>query len=129
MRIPGLQLGAQDLGIPWRSTSSPGIFWHLIASELGQQEGAARGATVLIRMEPGRGYPAHRHLGVEEVWVLAGGYSDEWGTYTQGEYVRYEAGSEHHPVAQGRPDRPIDAANPACLLLASARGGVELLEG
>ena len=141
MRIPGLNLSATDEGIAWRETQSPGVAWFLVAAEDPdpappgaaeeadgvQQPAAARGATVLIRMEPGCGYPAHRHLDVEEVWVLAGGYRDERGTYRSGEYVRYPAGSAHHPVALGDRDQPIGAANPVCLLLASARGGIEIL--
>ena len=84
-------------------------------------------ATVLIRMDPGRGYRAHRHEGVEEVYVLEGGYRDERGEYRAGDYVRYEEGSVHSPVALGRDDRPISDENPACVLFASARGGITLV--
>ncbi|HPF15459.1 MAG TPA: cupin domain-containing protein [Planctomycetota bacterium] len=128
MRIPGLILGAKDAGIAWRSTSSPGVAWFLVAAEGGPHAGARAGATVLIRMEPGCGYAAHRHLDVEEVWILAGGYRDERGEYLQGEYVRYEPQSHHHPIALGDANQPVSETNPACLLLASARGGTEVLE-
>lgn len=133
MRIPGLNLSARDEGIPWRPTRSEGVSWVLVASEAEETEhpqGApksAMGATVLIRMEPGCGYPAHRHLDVEEVWVLAGGYRDEQGSYRQGEFVRYPAGSEHTPVALGKRGESISEQNPVCLLLATARGGIENL--
>ncbi len=134
MRIPGLMLSARDEGIQWRPTRSEGVSWVLVASEAEATQDAqtapksALGATVLIRMEPGCGYPAHRHLDVEEVWVLAGGYRDEQGSYQQGEYVRYPAGSAHTPVALGQRGEPISAENPVCLLLATARGGIENLD-
>ena len=127
MQILGLAMNVSDRGIPWRSTSSPGVFWLLLSSEPDSGPKAERGATVLIRMDPGCGYPAHEHLDVEEVLVLAGGYRDEIGEYPTGEYVRYEAGSRHTPVALGDPSQPIGPDNPSCLLYASARGGTRPL--
>jgi len=126
MQIPGfhLSLGVEDL--PWRATSYPGIDWYLLASE-GEDGGTEEGATVLIRMAPGRGYPAHRHLGIEEVLVLAGGYRDHLGEHLAGSYLRYPAGSEHTPIALGDKGQPESPANPACVLFACARGGTELL--
>lgn len=85
-------------------------------------------SAVLIRMEPGHGYPAHRHLGVEEVLVLAGGYRDGRGVHAEGSFVRYEAGSAHSPVACGERGRPTGRDYPACVLFAIARAGIELLE-
>lgn len=124
-----LTLQAADAGVPWRSTAWPGVTWHLLAEEeedAPKGSGASRGATVLIRMEPGRGYPSHRHLGVEEVLVLAGGYRDELGVYEAGQFVRYPGGSHHTPVALGDVAKTVGEHNPACLLFASARGGIEL---
>lgn len=127
MQIPGLSLTVDASGVPWRETSDPGISWFLLASE-GAGEGAAAGATVLIRMEPGCGYRPHEHLGLEEVLVLAGGYRDALGEYRAGDWVRYEPGSRHAPVALGQPDEPTGPANPACILYATARGGIRPLE-
>lgn len=124
-----LVLQAADAGVPWRATAWPGISWHLLAegeADASEVSGAARGATVLIRMEPGCGYPAHRHLGVEEVLVLAGGYRDELGVHDAGQFVRYPKGSQHTPVALGDVAKAVGEDNPACLLFASARGGIEL---
>ena len=44
-----------------------------------------------------------------------------------GDYVRYEAGSVHAPVALGRQDAPTSDENPACVLFASARAGITLV--
>ena len=129
MEIPGFTLRAEADEVPWAATRVAGVQWFLLASE-GPPDGAAAtdGATVLIRMEPGRGYPPHRHLDLEEVLVLAGGYRDGEGTHRAGDYVRYLPGSAHAPLALGNVDAPIGPENPACVLFASARGGIEQLD-
>lgn len=130
MRIPGLDLAVLADDAPWRETSVPGVAWlplHLVREDGGPRQDSA----VLIRMEPGRGYPPHRHLDVEEVLILAGGYRDEAGEnageHRAGTYLRYEAGSVHAPVALGDPERSTGTDNPACVLFAVARGGIEIL--
>lgn len=102
--------------IAWKRTQVEGVFWlplHLAG------EGPEAASTVLIRMDPGRGYPRHEHLGVEEVLCLRGGYTDELGTVRAGDYVRYEAGSAHAPIA-------LDGE--ACILYAIAHGGIRLAD-
>ena len=76
---------------------------------------------MLIRMEPGCGYPPHRHPGGEDVLVLQGGYRDEQGEHRSGAYVRYPEGSSHSPVAL------MDG--PDCVLFAIVARGIERLEG
>jgi len=136
MRIPGLAVKIDEAAVAWRSTRHPGIEWvPLESADVGEHlerdasspETAGRSAqdsTVLIRMAPGCGYPAHRHVGVEEVLVLRGGYRDAYGEHHAGEYLRYPAGSVHAPVALGTSFAPEGPGNEACLLFASARGGV-----
>ena len=122
VHIPGLSFDVRDDGVTWRRTNQPGVAWLPLHFEPGA--GPESPATVLIRMDPGTGYPAHEHLGVEDVLVLQGGYVDEFGEHRKGEYVRYPAGSRHAPVALGRSDLPPGPSNPPCLLFAVARGGV-----
>ncbi|HYY96765.1 MAG TPA: cupin domain-containing protein, partial [Pyrinomonadaceae bacterium] len=62
-----------------------------------------------------------RHRGIEEVFVLQGGYADGRGTYRAGDYVLNEAGSAHNPVALTDPAED-------CVMLAVAHGGIEILE-
>ena len=131
-----LRLAGDPASWPWRTTRRAGISWiplhppegpevHDAGEDLHRRTGES---TVLVRMEPGRAYAAHRHLGVEEVFVLAGGYEDGRGRHLAGDYVRYEPGSAHAPRALGDPDRPVGPDHPACILFAVAREGVELLE-
>jgi anti-sigma factor ChrR (cupin superfamily) len=98
--------------IPWRATRHRGIHLHLL-----RRDEATGDATVLIRMEPGCSYPAHRHVGVEEVFVLQGGYRDSRGAHRAGEYVLNDAGSAHHPTA-------LEEAGEDCVMLAFAHGGI-----
>ena len=81
----------------------------------------------MLDMDPGCGYPAHRHVDVEEVLILQGGYTDEFGTYSAGEHLRYDAGSVHAPIASGDPERPKGPDNPSCVLFASTRAGIDLV--
>ncbi len=130
MKIPGLGIDADAAELPWEPTQVEGIQWlplqlgHSSSESAGQQRGSA---SVLIRMAPGCGYGAHRHLGGEDVLVLAGGYRDARGSYTTGEHVHYEEGSAHAPVALGERGRAEGPDNPACILFAVASGGIELL--
>ena len=126
MHLSGFEARLDEDRLPWRRTKYAGVTW--LPLHLSEPDAPEPGdATVLIRMEPGASYPTHRHLGVEEVLVLAGGYRDDRGEHRVGDYVRYPAGSEHLPVALGDPGAPIDSENPACLLFASARSGVQNL--
>jgi anti-sigma factor ChrR (cupin superfamily) len=101
--------------IPWRATRHEGIRLHFL-----RRDEATGDATVLIRMEPGCSYPTHRHNGVEEVFILQGGYRDARGTHRAGDYVLNEAGSAHNPTALTDPDED-------CIMLAVAHGGIELV--
>jgi len=130
MQIPGLVLHVDTGNVPWRPTEVPGVRWLLLEEEGAPSrggEGTRREASVLIEMDPGCGYPAHRHVDVEEVLILRGGYTDEFGSYGPGEHLRYEAGSVHAPVAQGDPQLPPGPENPSCVLFASARAGIDLV--
>ena len=102
---------ADYLHLPWKTTSWPGVRLHFIESSA---DGSAR---VLIAMDPGVGYPPHRHLGEEEVFVVRGSYADAAGDYAAGSFQRNPKGSAHHPVAG--PD--------GALLLAWAEAGIEIL--
>ena len=101
--------------IPWRATRHEGIYLHFL-----RRDEASGDTTVLIRMQPGCLYPAHRHNGVEEIFILQGGYRDALGTHRAGEYVLNKEGSAHHPTA-------LEETNEDCIMLAFAHKGIELI--
>ena len=100
--------------IDWKPTRHRGIFVNILRRD--EKNGDA---TVLIRMEPGCAYPAHRHVGLEEVLILQGGYRDSRGERRAGDYILNDAASAHAPIALEGED---------CIMLAVAHGGIELLE-
>lgn len=119
MQIPGLSVAASsDLtSLPWRDTRYAGVAWVDLARA---DDGTT---TALIRMSPGCGYPAHRHVGAEDVLVLAGGYRDDDGReHRAGDFVRYGPGSVHEPVALDGPEARD------CLLFAVAHRGTEVID-
>lgn len=124
MQIQGFSVELDESSLPWRATRHPGVAWVALQDDTRH---AQEGTTVLIRMDPGCGYPAHRHLGVEDVLILRGGYRDDRGEHRAGTWLRYEAGSTHAPVALGDRAQAVGPQNPSCLLFAIARGGVENL--
>lgn len=99
--------------IPWHGTRTPGVAIHGL-----WRDPASGDTAVLVRMDPARGYPPHRHVGDEEVFVLQGGYRDRFGIHRVGQFVRNAAGTTHAPVAlEGEP----------CVLFAMAHGGIDVL--
>ena len=61
--------------------------------------GEAGGTAKIYRIAPGTTVPVHTHTGAEVTLVLAGGFSDETGSYGPGDISIQEAGGEHQPVA------------------------------
>lgn len=97
---------------PWKRTAWPGVRLSFLTD--------AGGATraVLIAMDPHCAYPRHRHLGDEEVLVLAGAYHDHWGTHAAGEFLVNPSGTIHAATAGAA----------GALLWARVPEGIEILE-
>ena len=80
-------------------------------------EGADR-VTMLVRMQPGTAYPAHRHGGAEECYVLAGDLSiGEELQLRSGDYQRMDEGTVH----------PVQSTRSGCLLLIASSRHDELV--
>ncbi|MBK8197608.1 MAG: cupin domain-containing protein [Acidobacteria bacterium] len=61
--------------------------------------GVSRGMeTELYRIEPGANIPRHTHAGREYTLVVAGGFTDERGSFGPGDAVLNQAGDYHTPV-------------------------------
>jgi anti-sigma factor ChrR (cupin superfamily) len=59
------------------------------------------GLTLLLRFAKGVGYPAHRHPGGEEYYMLEGDLRDGGRSYGRGAYVWHPPGSIHAPSSPG----------------------------
>jgi putative transcriptional regulator len=74
----------------------------------------------LLKLEPGRGLPVHRHVGTEYTVVLQGGYTDATGNYAVGDFAVGPGPEQHEPIADpGGPciamivlERPIVLTGP-----------------
>src|SRR2546428_7045132 len=55
--------------------------------------------TILAKLEPGAGIPAHVHEDLEQTFVLEGSLVDDEGECTAGNFVIRATGSRHAPTA------------------------------
>ena len=53
----------------------------------------------LLRLEPGRGLPEHKHAGYEYTVCLQGGYTDATGSYGVGDFAVGPGEHRHEPIA------------------------------
>jgi len=70
----------------------------------------------LLRIEPGCGAPRHTHRGNEFTLVVAGGFTDELGSYGPGDVSVAGPEETHQPIAD---------AGEVCLALAVRDGGLQ----
>lgn len=75
--------------IEWEPSGFPGI-WNKVL-----YEDASGRRTVLTRMEPGARLPRHRHVGLEQSFILEGSLVDEDGACAAGNFVWRRPGSIH----------------------------------
>ena len=79
--------------VPWIETA-PGnkmkVIYHDPATDM---------LTILSKLEPGSGIPAHKHEDLEQTFVLEGSLVDAEGECTAGNFVIRAKGSRHSPTA------------------------------
>ncbi len=75
--------------IAWEPSPYPGIENKVLYSEPSGRR------TVLTRLAPGAKLPPHRHVGLEQSFVLEGSLVDEDGACTAGNFVWRRPGSVH----------------------------------
>jgi anti-sigma factor ChrR (cupin superfamily) len=108
-RADTVRRGGQD---DFEPTDVPGIRVRRLFVDIGADR-----VTMLVRMAPGTSYPAHRHGGAEECFVLEGDLEVGPGTVmAAGDYQRMDAGSRH----------PVQSTRGGCLLLISSSRRDEL---
>jgi anti-sigma factor ChrR (cupin superfamily) len=82
--------------LPWQASPSP-----LVHRRLLERNGAevAR-ATSIVRYDAGAKFNLHEHVLGEEILVLDGILSDEFGDYGPGNYLKNPSGSSHAPFSK-----------------------------
>jgi hypothetical protein len=71
----------------WREVA-PGISCQLLATDPDQHR-----VSMLVRLAPGTDYPAHRHGGTEELYMLHGTLRVDEDAFAPGDYRRAPAGT------------------------------------
>ena len=82
--------------MPWVPSPMPGVERRMLERD---GDEVAR-ATSIVRYAPGSSFTPHRHDLGEEFYVLEGTFSDEWGSYRAGTYVKNPPGSAHAPYTE-----------------------------
>lgn len=75
--------------IDWEARPFPGVETKTLYRDASGRQ------TTLTRMTPGARLPKHRHVGLEQSWVLQGTLVDDDGTCTAGNFVWRQPGSVH----------------------------------
>ncbi len=99
---------ANDNDIQWKKLTSGVEYLDLNIRANGRR---AR----LLKILPGTRVPRHGHGGEEMTMVLAGGYTDEFGSYGRGDVETADSSHVHQPIA--------DAGEP-CICLTVTRGAL-----
>ena len=80
----------------WTASPAAGVLRKML-DRIGDE--VAR-ATSLVRYASNSSFPEHSHGGGEEFFVLDGVFSDEYGDYPAGSYVRNPIGTKHSPFTR-----------------------------
>ncbi len=73
--------------------AAPGIYVKILA-----RNAEIESVSMLVRLDPGTDYPAHRHAGTEELHLLHGVLKVDDRTLYPGDFIHSEAGSVDHRV-------------------------------
>jgi quercetin dioxygenase-like cupin family protein len=90
---PPIPLVSQPANRPEWEHPAPGISYQLLATDTENER-----VSILVRLEPGADYPSHRHVGVEELYLLHGELMIDAKKVSPGDYVRAEADTVDHRV-------------------------------
>ena len=99
---------AERLHVPRRGEDRVGAERVPRRLEQGAVPGASGRRTILTRMEPGARLPRHRHVGLEQSFILEGSLVDDDGECTAGNFVWRRPGSIHHAWSPKRLHRHRD---------------------
>ena len=88
------ELGDPKPTLQWRPVLTSRARYCVLATDR-----VADSQLVLVKLVGGSRFPAHLHLGQEEMVILAGGYTDAFGHFEAGAYQRYAPGTEHSALS------------------------------
>lgn len=80
----------------WQDSPMPGVARHM----LDRVGGEVARATSVVRYAAGSNFASHTHHGGEEFLVLEGVFSDQYGDYPAGTYIRNPPGTAHAPFSR-----------------------------
>ena len=80
----------------WQDSPMPGVERYM----LDRVGGEVARATSLVRYAAGSRFDSHTHHGGEEFLVREGVFSDQYGDYPAGTYIRNPPGSAHAPFSR-----------------------------
>jgi anti-sigma factor ChrR (cupin superfamily) len=104
---------APSTGVSFEPTGIDGIVVRRLAVDREKDQ-----VTMIVRMAPGTSYPAHRHGGPEECFVIDGDIRVGAIHMRRGDFQRAEAGSLH----------PVQTTDGGCVLLIVSSTTDELVE-
>jgi putative transcriptional regulator len=83
-----------------------GVKWHMIVPGISYRPLFRKGKSDarLIRSRPGHGVGVHTHCGEEFTLCLAGGYTDQTGTFARGDLQTADPTLLHRPMADDGED-------------------------
>ncbi|MEH6649213.1 MAG: cupin domain-containing protein [Motiliproteus sp.] len=81
---------------PWQPSPMAGVWRKPLAREEAEQGHA----TSVVRYDPGSHFSSHKHPAGEEILVLEGTFSDQFGDFGPGSYFRNPPGTEHAPFSE-----------------------------
>lgn len=81
--------------LSWVASPQSGVLRKMIERDGGE---VAR-ATSIVKYETGTHFDEHRHELGEEIFVLEGVFSDQFGDYGAGSYIKNPPGSHHAPFS------------------------------
>jgi anti-sigma factor ChrR (cupin superfamily) len=82
--------------LPWLESPEPGVKRRML-DRIGEELAKA---TSIVRYEPNTRFAPHHHDHGEEILVLDGVFSDEFGRYPAGTYLMNPPGSSHAPFSE-----------------------------
>ena len=90
---------------------APGLACKVLATDLERDR-----ISMLVRLAPGTDYPAHRHHGIEELYLLHGELVIDDATLRPGDYRRADPGTVDHRI--------WSKTGCACLLMTSLQDAI-----